>query len=129
MKILVAYDENTSFERVLDQAVKRAKRLNAFVYLIRTCSSERSAREISEFTFKLNELRRERFKAEGIESESHVLIRGLAPGEDIVQYAGEKGVDEIIIGIKKRSKIGKALFGSTAQYVILEAPCPVLSVK
>ena len=129
MKILVAYDEKTSFERVLDQAVKRAKRSNAFVYLIRTCSPERSAREISEITFKLNELRRARFKSEGVESESHVLIRGLAPGEDIVQFAREKSVDEIILGIKKMSKIGKALFGSTAQFVILEAPCPVLTVK
>ena len=129
MKILVAYDEKTSFERVLDHALRRAKRFNAFVYLIRTCSAERSAREIAEITFKLTELRRARFKSEGVESESHVLIRGLTPGEDIVQFAREKNVDEIIIGIKKKSKVGKALFGSTAQFVILEAPCPVLSIK
>jgi nucleotide-binding universal stress UspA family protein len=38
-------------------------------------------------------------------------------------------VDEIIIGIEKRSKVGKLLFGSNAQYIILEAPCPVVSVK
>ncbi|WP_022666896.1 universal stress protein [Desulfospira joergensenii] len=129
MKILVAYDEQTSFERVIDHAVKRAKRFNASVHLIRTCSPDRSALEISQMTFKLKELRRDRFKNQGVEGEAHVLIRGLAPGEDIVQYAREKDVDEIIMGIKKRSKVGKALFGSTAQFVILEAHCPVLTIK
>jgi nucleotide-binding universal stress UspA family protein len=67
--------------------------------------------------------------AEGIASETHVLVRGLTPGEDIVDFAVDKKVDEIIIGIEKRSKVGKLLFGSNAQYIILEAPCPVVSVK
>jgi nucleotide-binding universal stress UspA family protein len=38
-------------------------------------------------------------------------------------------IDEIVIAVKKRSKAGKWLFGSTAQYVIFNAPCPVVSVK
>ena len=37
-------------------------------------------------------------------------------------------VDEIIVGVKRRSKVGKLVFGSNAQYVILEALCPVLTV-
>ncbi len=46
-------------------------------------------------------------------------------------YDGSKAneIDLIFIGVKKRSKVGKLVFGSTAQYVILEAPCPVVSVK
>jgi len=58
-----------------------------------------------------------------------LLVRGLRPGEDMVQFAGENKVDEIVIGIKRRSKMGKLLFGSTAQYVILHATCPVVTVK
>ncbi len=38
-------------------------------------------------------------------------------------------MDEIIIGIEKKSKVGKLFFGSNAQYIILESPCPVVSVK
>jgi nucleotide-binding universal stress UspA family protein len=129
MKLLVAYDKNTSTSKVLDKALKRAKESSAYVYLVRTCDSDLKEREIRELDHRLNEIREEVFKKHGIDSEVHILIRGLSPGEDIVQYAYEKDVDEIIIGIKKRSKVEKMVFGSTAQYVILEAHCPVLTVK
>jgi nucleotide-binding universal stress UspA family protein len=33
------------------------------------------------------------------------------------------------VGVKRRSKVGKILMGSTAQFVVLQAPCPVVSVK
>ena len=69
------------------------------------------------------------FEPEGISCETHLLIRGLPAGEDLVLFAQEKNADELIIGIKKRSKVGKLMFGSTAQFVILNAPCPVLAVK
>ena len=129
MKILVAYDKNTATDRVLDQALAMAKAHNAYVYLVRTCAPDTEGQDIGELDNRLNALRRDFFKTQGIDSEAHILIRGLAPGEDIVQYAREKGVDLIILGLKKRSKVGKLVFGSTAQYIILEAECPVLSIK
>ena len=49
--------------------------------------------------------------------------------EDPIQIAEEKKVDEIIIGLSKRSQIGKLLFGSTARQILLVAPCPVLTVR
>ena len=48
------------------------------------------------------------------------------PAEDIIQYAVENDIEEIIIGLRKRSQLGKLLFGSTSRQVLLEAPCPVL---
>jgi nucleotide-binding universal stress UspA family protein len=69
------------------------------------------------------------FDENEIACDTHLLIRGLSPGEDIVEFAKENEVDEIIVGVKRRSKVGKLLMGSTAQYIILKAPCPVVSVK
>jgi nucleotide-binding universal stress UspA family protein len=66
---------------------------------------------------------------QGIHNESHLLVRGRIAGEDIVEFAAKNDCDEIIIGVKSRSKVGKILFGSTAQYIILKASCPVISVK
>ncbi|MEI7451239.1 MAG: universal stress protein [Desulfomonile sp.] len=65
----------------------------------------------------------------GIEVETHLLVRGFFPGEDLVHFAIEKGIDQIVVGLKKVSPVGKILFGSNARFVILNAPCPVLSVK
>ena len=69
------------------------------------------------------------FDENEIECNTHLLIRGLAPGEDLVQFAEENKVDEIVVGVKRRSKVGKLLMGSTAQYIILQASCPVVCVK
>jgi nucleotide-binding universal stress UspA family protein len=67
--------------------------------------------------------------SEKIPYEAHLLISRQSFGEELVDYAEQNKVDEIIIGIRKRSKVGKLVFGSTAQYVILNASCPVVSIK
>ena len=64
-----------------------------------------------------------------IPCESILSVRGLEAGEDLIRLAEENKVEEIIIGVRRRSKVGKLLFGSTAQYVILNAKCPVVSVS
>ena len=69
------------------------------------------------------------FVENGIACNTHLLIRGLAPGEDIVEFAEESKIDEIVIGVRRRSKVGKLIFGSNAQYIILMAQCPVVAVK
>ena len=69
------------------------------------------------------------FKADDIPCETQAIVSVRSTGEDLVQFVKENDVDEIIIGVRRRSKVGKLVFGSTAQFVILEAPCTVVAVK
>ena len=50
-------------------------------------------------------------------------------GEDLVELAEETGAAFIVIGLRRRSPVGKLLLGSNAQRVLLDASCPVLAVK
>ncbi|MFC7077739.1 universal stress protein [Haloarcula halophila] len=50
-------------------------------------------------------------------------------GEQIVSLAESVGADLVVVGGRKRSPTGKAVFGSTAQEVMLSAPCPVTFVR
>lgn len=56
-------------------------------------------------------------------------LSGADPAKRIVSYATDQNAAYLVIGGRKRTPVGKALFGSVAQQVLLNAPCPVVSVR
>ena len=130
MKILVGYDELGAESRILAVALKHAKAFDAEVDVVTSLEegTESDIQDISAAEKGLEKVK-QYFEKENISCRTHLMIRGVTPGEDLVSFAKENKTDEIIIGVKKRSKVGKLLFGSTAQYVILEADCPVVTIK
>lgn len=130
MKIMVCYEGSGASRSALRVAVKHAKAFGAKLFLVASLEkgTEDEQKVIKELETELNNAK-EKIVKDGIDCETHLLVRGMSPDEDLVQYAKEKGIDEIAIGIRKRSKVGKLIFGSTAQYLILNAHCPVITVK
>lgn len=55
--------------------------------------------------------------------------RGNAPAEDLLQASKDEDADLIVIGIRRRSAVGKLILGSNAQDILLNADCAVLAVK
>lgn len=51
------------------------------------------------------------------------------PADEIVEYAHDQGARYIVVAGRKRSPVGKALFGSVVQSVLLSAECPVVSLR
>jgi nucleotide-binding universal stress UspA family protein len=131
MKILVGYDGSTAARLALQLAGKRARMWGAKIEVVNCMARKRELEyeDIQRLEHKLARELHDQCGADGTQYETHLLISGRQPGEDLVQFAEHNKIDEIVIGLKKRSKAGKLLFGSTAQYVILNAPCPVVSVK
>lgn len=63
---------------------------------------------------------------------AHEVIQStdeLAPAEAILRVAEEKDARLIVIGVRRRTPVGKLFLGSTSQQVLLDALCPVLAVK
>ena len=130
MKILVGYDGTNSAKEALTLAKTHAKIFGASVDVVTSMQkgTEQQREEIEQAERGL-EYAKSLFEDSDITCNTHLLIRGLSAGEDLVEFAAENQVDEIIVGVKRRSKVGKLLMGSTAQFVILQAGCPVVSVK
>ena len=130
MKILLAYNGTNVSKSALKLARDHAQVFDAEVVIL--TSSEGGSHETAKDILNIQEnitFAKQFMAAKNIVCETHEMARGLSPGEDIVQFAAEHDIDQIYVGIKKRSRVQKLIMGSTAQYVILKAKCPVISVN
>jgi len=130
MEIMVGYDDSKVAKDALELAMQHAQAFDAEVHIVTSMvgGADVPRKEFERAEKKL-EYAESLFKDKKIPCKTHLLIRGLGAGEDLVQLAQDINIDEIVIGIKRRSKVGKLFFGSTAQYIILHATCPVLTIK
>ena len=130
MKIMVGYDGSRAGQKALNLAVSHAKAFNGRIVVVASMDSGSSDEQESINRMEeLLESAKTQIEQQGAVCETHLLIRGMSPGEDLVEYATEQGIEEIILAIRRTSKVGKLVFGSTAQYVILNAECPVVTLK
>ena len=130
MKILVGYDGSNVAKEAIAIAEKHVNAFKAEIILVHSMVGGPEVPR-KDFLEAENHLDYEKniLLDKKIACKPILSVRGLEAGEDLVQLADENKVNEIIIGVRRRSKVGKLIFGSTAQYVVLNAPCAVVTVK
>lgn len=132
MKIVVGYDGSPQAMAAVVFCVSHAHALNARVYVLRCMESgaNKSIEDVENAERNLEEVRKY-LSARKVTCEVHLhlMLSGLNPGKDLVQFSKGIEADEIILALRKKSKLNKLIFGSTAQYVILNAHCPVVTVE
>ncbi|TFV64753.1 universal stress protein [Geodermatophilus sp. DF01-2] len=67
--------------------------------------------------------------AAGVPFEVRRLGTQHSPSEHLVNLAEEVGAPLLVIGLRRRSLVGKLIMGSNAQRILLDAAVPVLAVK
>ncbi|MEJ2639664.1 MAG: universal stress protein [Desulfosarcinaceae bacterium] len=129
-QFLVGYTGSPQSKAALKVAIEEARINDAKLYVI--YSQEGGVTERPDELAKIQEAlqgARELLADADIAYEASESVRGLSPGEDLVRFAVDNRIDRIFVGVEKKSRTRKLILGSTAQYIILKAECPVVAAK
>jgi len=128
--IVVGFVPTKEGRAALTRAVDEARMRRSRLVVI---NSNRGGRDFDEDATRAadTELQRvsEELTGDGLELEVRQLVRGNEPAEDLISVANETEADLIVIGLRRRTPVGKLILGSNAQRILLDAPCAVLAVK
>jgi nucleotide-binding universal stress UspA family protein len=130
MFIVTGFRPSTEGRAAVDRAIEEARLRGGTVLIVHSMrGGERDELEqVLNYRGKFEQLQKD-LASSGVPHELIEYARGNSPAEDLVAVARERGAELIVIGIRRRSPVGKLVLGSNAQDVLLEADCPVLAVK
>lgn len=133
MRMTVAWhgtDRSEAALSVAQQLVGRDDEL-LLVRVLTVHGNEASGREVTALRDEATAALERR--ATGLATEASVrseLLQGIGgPADQILNFLEHTPSDILAVGVRRRSAVGKALLGSVAQALLLNAPCPVLAVK
>ena len=128
MTILVAYVPRPEGQAALDKAMEIAKERNERLVVVNASAGGRT--EDPSFSDVQDFERVQILLADsGLNAEVKQFVRGKGAVEEIEGMIDALQVSLLVIGLRKRSPVGKLLLGSVAQELLLSVPCPVLAVK
>lgn len=123
MAVVVGYLPTREGRAALAHGVEAAVRRGVRIVVVssREDTTESVQADLQEYVGRLSD--------SGLAYEVRHLPRSVDPAEDLLGVAEEVGAEVIVIGLRRRSPVGKLILGSNAQRILLDAPCPVLAVK
>jgi nucleotide-binding universal stress UspA family protein len=128
--VVVGYVPKPEGEAALTKAIEEAKLRGAKLVVV---NSHRGGQDFDADAARKAESEMEaveqKLTAAGIDHDLRQLVRGFEPAEDLISIAEANDAELIVIGLRRRSPVGKLILGSNAQRILLDAHCPVLAVK
>lgn len=126
MPIVVSFTESPEGHAALRHAGREACRRALNLVVVHSSRRARGTAESESDT--LAEVR-QALTDEALETQVREMPRGEDPSDVVNSVATEVAAELIVIGLRRRSPVGKLVLGSVAQRILLESRCPVLAVK
>ena len=127
MGIVVGYLATPEGRAALDAATVEAARRGTGVVVVVSVRPEEGEDARAAATAALESVGVE-LTERGVEHEVRLLDGG-DTADDLISTAEKVGAELVVIGLRRRSPVGKLILGVNAQRVMFDAPCPVLTVK
>ena len=128
MRILMGYTRTDLGEAVAGHAIEEARRRAGELLILKTRREVGDEDDEARYQEGFAQLEAQ-LAREGIEHRVLEYTVGDSLAEDLLAAARKNEVDLLVIGLRRRSPVGKLVMGSTAQEILLNADCPVLAVK
>jgi nucleotide-binding universal stress UspA family protein len=129
MTVAVAHQVSATSRKALVQAVQEAKYRETDLAVLHVVDSIDHDREEAYRLGVSDEIEKVVGQEGSISWRLHLATAGPDLAGALLELVDSVGADLLVIGARRRSPVGKALLGSVAQTVILEANLPVLVVK
>jgi nucleotide-binding universal stress UspA family protein len=128
MTIVVGYIPTATGLAAVDHAIELARTTSDSIVVVNT--GQRGNDSDPSFATAADwDALASRLDALGVAHEMHQPGLVESPAAEILATAQRVGAAQIVVGVRRRSPVGKLFLGSVAQQVILEASCPVVAVK
>jgi nucleotide-binding universal stress UspA family protein len=116
-RIVVGYSERAEGRAALTRALSEARLRGAALIVVNTSPDAETEGLVEQLT------------ASGLGYEIKTATDAQDSADELIRTAETAEADFIVIGLRRRSPVGKLLLGNNAQRVLLDAACPVLAVK
>ncbi len=128
MTILVAYVPRPEGQAALDKGIELAKSQKESLLVVNTSTG--GSKENTSFADVQDYERVEAIlTSSGLDAELKQFVRGKTAVDEINELVDTMRISMLVIGLRKRSAVGKLIMGSVAQELLLTVSCPVLAVK
>ena len=127
MTILVAYVARPEGQAALDKGIEIATRRNEALVVVNAGPGGKDDTGVVDGYE--GERLAERLTKLPVQAEFKQFVRGRSAVEEIEELVQQLQVSVLVIGLRRRTAVGKLLMGSTAQEILMTVSCPVLCVK